>query len=493
MNSKVDIFEARLKAREGAKKDVFEERAALRQKSPSAVKDVAKQGLVGGAKGLLGSYGGLLDLLNLQSKEQLPGEKSQYDVQAEILEKMQKPGYKPSFLDLYALSDDDDIAPRYSRLPSGEDVEKFIQMLGVETEPQTKAGKYAQRAGEAIGGGVAFGAGPGALAALGLGGLAGQAVEEATDSPVAGALAEIATSLSPSALSKRLAPFAKKGKDLVRSGRAAGLTEKELAPLIQGDAKLATLGKLARKGSKTQKTFAQIESKLGDSYGALKKAASDLPQLSAVQDEKLLKGFGNVNKELRTTIKAAPEKEAAIKFVEEAMENVRNRGANPDELIGFWQDINRAVNWNSIKGGKKSLASLKKPISEALQEVSPELYKQFEDTNKLYSRFKKVSKALKPDLIDKWINKGEVGALVFGMATGHPWILQKVGSEAATRILARELLTNPRLQTISNKMLQAVRNNKGSAASSLVKQAKKVLSQEHPEEDWSFLDVELQD
>lgn len=72
-----------------------------------------------------------------------------------------------------------------------------------------------------------------------------------------------------------------------------------------------------------------------------------------------------------------------------------NRGTNPNEIIEFWQNINEAVNWKSTKCGKKSLAALKKPLAEALQDISPNLYKQFEDTNKLYSRFKKVSKSLR--------------------------------------------------------------------------------------------------
>lgn len=489
MNSKVDIFEARLKAREGDKKDIFEERASLRGKTPSRAKEVAKQGLVGGAQGLLGNLGSLLDLLNLQSKDQLEGEKANYQSEFEILQKMNQPGYKPSFAEIYSLTDDD-IAPRFSRIPSEEGVANFLEMLGVNTEPQTTEGKYARRIGKAVGGGASFGASPSALGALGLGALAGEGVEQATDSPLLGAVAETATSLSPSAFSKRIAPFSKKGKSIVEAGRKANLTEKEIAPLIQGKTKLATFGKLARKGSKTQKTFAKIESKLGDAYSGIKEAASTLPNLTPSQSTKLLDGFGKVNKELRTTLKAAPEKQSAINFIQEAMENVRNQGASPEELIGFWQDINQAVNWNSIKGGKKSLAALKKPIAHALEEVSPDLYRHFEDTNKLYSKFKQVSKTLKPDIVDKWLNKGEAGALIFGLATANPWILKKVGGEAAVRTISRELLTNPRLQTLSNKMLQAVRKNKGASASSLLRQTKNLLNKEHPEEDWSFLEVE---
>lgn len=487
MSSKVDIFEERLKAREVDKRDIFKERASLRKISPSTAKDVGKQAAIGTAKGALGTAGNLLDLIGAQATEILPGEKTHYDIQFEILEKMQQPGYKPSLAELSYLTDDD-VAPRYSRVPSAKDVEQLIGMLGVDTEPQTGAGRYAGRAGEAIGSGLALGAGPGALAALGGGALAGQAVEEATDSPVAGAVTEIITSLGPAALRGRLAPVSKQAKELVKAGRKVGLSEKEITPLIQRRRKLATLGKIARKGSKTQKTFAQIENKLGDSYQTLKEAASDLPPLSLSQNEKLLTGLGQINTELRTTLKAAPDKEAAIKFVQEAMENVRNRGANPDELIGFWQDINQAVNWNAIKGGRKSLAALKKPISQALRESSPRLYEEFEQTNRLYSRFKKVSKALRPDMIDRWINKGEMGALAFGIATGNPWILKKIGGEAAARILARELLTNPKLQNISNKMLNAIKNNKGAAASRLLSSSKKILEKTHPTENWEFIE-----
>lgn len=490
MSSKVDIFEERLKAREGDKVDLFEERAALREKAPSTIKDVAKQAAIGGAKGLLGTPGDLLDLLGAQSTEMLPGEKAHYDVQFEILEKMQQPGYKPSLAELSYLTDDD-IAPRYSRLPSSEDVQEFIEKLEIDTEPQTPAGRYAGRVGEALGGGLSLGAAPGALAALGGGALAGQAIEDITGSPTAGTIAELLTSIGPAALAKRIAPGSKRAMELVKAGRRMGLSEKELAPLIQKERKLAVLGKVARKGTKTQKLFSQIERKLGDSYETVKKAASGLPPLSLSQNEKLLKGFGKINKDLRTTLKAAPDKESAIKFVESAMENVRNKGAHPDELIAFWQDINQAVNWNAIKGGKKSLAALKKPISEVLKKTSPKLFEEFEQTNRLYSRFKKVSKALRPDMIDRWLNKGEMGMLAFGIATGNPWILKKIGGEAAARLLARELLINPRLQTISNKMLQAVRKNQPAVASQLIRQSKKILEKEHPEEDWDFIQEKI--
>jgi len=459
-------------------------------KQPSVAKDVAKQSLLGGAKGLFGSYGSLLDLARLQAKEQLPGEKVKRSEEEQVLERLQQPGAKPSYADILSLSDDE-IIPRYSRLPASQDIEQLAQMLGIQTEPETKAGRFASRAGEAIGSGASFGAGPGALAAFGLGGLAGQAVEEATDSPLAGALTELGVSLSPAALSKKLAPLGQKSKRIVEAGRKAGLQEKEISPLITEGIKKTLARKLGSKGSKVQKRLGQIENKLGDSYQFIREEASNLPRLNLEENKKLLTDFGKINKNLKTTIKAAPEREAASKFVESAMENIRNKGATPEELIGFWHDINNAVNWNAVSGGKKSLAALKQPILEALKKSSPRLAKDFEDTNLLYSRFKNISKSLKPSTVDDWIAKGEIGGLLLGMATLNPVKIKLALGSMATRKLARELAINPRLQTISGKMLNAIKNNKIKSANQLLRQSKKILEKEHPEEDWSKLEEEV--
>jgi len=461
--------------------------------TPSSTgKDIAKQAAIGGAKGLFGTYGDILDLLNLQSEETLPGEESQRQREFEALERMHQPGYKPSIYDLMALTDDDDIVPRYSRLPSSKEVEEFAQILGVETSPETTPGKFSRRIGEAVGSGASLGAGGKALAALGAGAGIGEGVEQVTDSPTAGVIAEILATLGLGGLGKKLAPASKKGKELVQRGRQVGLTEKELTPLLQSEKKLATFSKLARKSEKTAESFKKINEKLGGAYDLVREEASQHGRLSASQNEKLLKDFGEINKKLRTTLKASPEKEGAIKFIEDSMETIRNRGATPEELIGFWGDINNAVNWNAVKGGKKSINALKTPIREILRDTDPQLAKDFELTNELYTRYKKAAKALKPDMIDKWLNKGEGAAIVSSIATANPILLKGVASEMAIRLLSKELLTNPRLQNVSNKALQAIRSNKGAAGSQALKAAKKILEQKHPNEDWEFLDVEVE-
>lgn len=484
-NSKKDIFDEISDISIDSDGDVFDQISGTIETKPRKYTGVAKQAALGGAKGLLGSYGNILDLFGAQPEGILPGEQTRRELESDILDKIEK-GHKPSVGEILMLSDDE-LAPAYSKLPSSEDVEKLAQMLGIHTEPQSAPERFAQRIGEAVGSAGAFGGGPGVTAALAGGALAGQTAEELGAPASIATGVEIGSALLPGGLKKALSPKSKVLKDLVKKGRAAGLTESELTPLVQGEKKLRSLSKVARKGTKTEKLFSQIESKLGDSYQGIKINASKLPMLNLEQSEGLLEGMGKVNKDLRTTLKAAPDKESAIKFIEGAMENIRNRGVNPEELIGFWQDINQSVNWNAIRGGKKSLAELKKPILEALKTSSPELASDFEITNQLYSKFKKASKALKPDIIDKWLLKGEIGAVALGIGTGNLNLLKKVAAESALRTLSREMLINPRLQNISNKMLKAVRNNKPVAISQLAKHAKNILEKEQPEESWDFL------
>jgi hypothetical protein len=103
-------------------------------------KDIGKQGAKELLIGAGGAYGDLLDLLGLQPKEELPGKQARNKAEFEILEKMQQPGYKPSFSDIYMLSGDDDIAPDYSRLPSSEDLRGFNEMVGGPGEAENWLG-----------------------------------------------------------------------------------------------------------------------------------------------------------------------------------------------------------------------------------------------------------------------------------------------------------------------------------------------------------------
>jgi len=290
-------------------------------------------------------------------------------------------------------------------------------------------------------------------------------------------------------LAKKLSP-GKKLQEFVKEARKKGLTEKEITPLIQSEKKLATLSKFAHKGEKTRKLFKSLENKLGDSYELIKKDASKLPRISTDSSRKLYEDFRKIKKDFEKTLAAAPDKKSAISFIDEAMKEIRNKATSPEKLINFWQDINQAVNWNAIKGGKKKIAELKKPILDALQKESPSLAKDFEITNELYAKYKKAAKKLRPEVFDTWLNKSEATALGLGIATGNPSLLKKVAGITGSRILARELLTNPKFQNISNKMLEAIQKNKPQQVDALLKMIRKDLKEKYPKETFKFGEIE---
>lgn len=461
------------------------------------IKDIGQQVASKGVSGAAGAYGNLLDTFGLQIKEgeQLPGQEARNNMEFEILQKMEQPGYKPSFSDFAALSDDD-IVPNYSRLPTSKEVQKGIEQLTGIGEGKTPEGRIAGRGAEFVGEGAATGGGLKALATLAGSGLAGQGIREAGGPEALATGTEIAGSILPSLLQGRLVPKGSDAKKTVEAGRHIGLTEKQITPLVQGEKKVATLSKVARKGTKTKELFASIKQKLGDSYDTIKSSKEAKVNLPRAEQKSIIKEFSNIRNELLKTLEPSPDKQAAIDYIGKAINKLQNNTITPEHLVNFWQDINKSVKWNSLSGGKKSLAALKDPISKTLNKISPSLAKDFEMTNDLYSKYSQISKKLKPDLIDAIVNKGELlGAVPAGiaLATGNPWGLVGLASEASIRLLGREMLINPYFQNLGMKLVKNFNQGSAKGVSEIVKQVQEYMSRKHPNEKWDFLNADLED
>ena len=257
--------------------DVIEE-----EYKPSAGKEVAKQGAKGLGKGLFGAYGNILDLLRAQPKAQLPGEKIQRSREEEALDRISEG--KSTLGDILELGEDE-VIPRYSKLPSSSDVEEFLSLMDLAPEAETAPGRFAERIGEAIGGGGALGATPATLGALAGGATLGQGAEELGASPLVSALIELGGGLGLGGLSGKVAPFSKEGQKLAEAGRALGLTEKELSPLVKSKAGFAAGTTLTRKTQRLNKIANSIESKLGKTFKGVEEQAKkygSIPGLSLI-------------------------------------------------------------------------------------------------------------------------------------------------------------------------------------------------------------------
>lgn len=452
-------------------------------------RDIAEQVSTKGISGIGGAYGNILEAVGLNFEKQSNSQEEKNKREFDILSKMER-GEVPSYGEFLDLSSDDPI-PSYNGLPTSKGIQKQIEQATGIGEGKTPIGRIAGKGAESFGEGISLpGGGVKSLIGLGLGGAGGQAVRE-TGGPEALATGiDIAGAIGPSVITKKLAPLTKTGKDIVNAGKKIGLAEKEIAPLLSGEKKVATLAPLSRKGTRTKKVFGEIKEKLSDSYNTVKSSKEAKIKLPVSDRVNLLKDFTGVRNDLAKTLAPSPDKEAVMKYIDTAMETLSKQEITPEHLVNFWQDVNKTVNWNSIGGGKKSLARLKEPVSSILKKRVPELAEDFELTNDLYSKYANISKRLKPDLVDSFVNKGEVfgfGPAALALANGNPMVLYGLGSGIALRVLAREMLINPYFQTLAGKLVKNFNSGSIKAIETSVNQAKEFLDRKYPDEDWGFL------
>lgn len=459
-------------------------------KKESFVKDILEQIISKAASGVVGGYGNILESVGLQPQDQIqtPAQEARSSAEFEILEKMRR-GERPSFSELLALSEDE--YPDISRLPTSKEAKKGIETFTGIGEGKTPAGRIVGRGAEFLGEGLSIpGGGLKSLATLAGAGTAGQATRELGGPESLASGVEIVGSIVPTVVQGKVIPRGSLANQVVDAGRKIGLSEKQIAPLVQGEKKVATLSKIARKGTKTKELFSSIKEKLGDSYSVIKSNPEAKIKIPNSDQINLRKQFGNIRNEMSKTLAPSPEKEAALKYIETALENLRNVDVTPEYMVNFWQDINKSVKWNSISGGKKALAKLKEPVSEIFKKVNPNLAQDFEMTNLLYQKYAQVSKKLRPDFIESLINKGEILAIpaaAFAMIQGNLGIVTGLAGEHALRVLGREMLINPYFQNLSSKLVRNFNKSSVKGITESVNEARKYLEKKYPDEDWGFI------
>ena len=356
--------------------------------------DFGKQGAQGLGIGLLGTYGDILDMFGLQSKEIHPGEKATYEMESQILDKMNKPDYKPSFTDIAALSGDDDIVPRYSRLPSSQDVENLGGELGIVSEPKTAAGRYGRRIGKLAGGTASFG-GAGGWAAPIVAGAAGQTLEEMGAPPWMQALAEIIAALkigpkSTTAISSKSPQVEKVLKDL----RKAGYSEKDI-----------TLAKSALEERKILKKYASLTP---EAENSIQKGVKNSEELFKEQIKKGLPGYAegglpylekqasNVYQSMEQLAASVPiknkepvkkavegaiaylekyplldEQKKFIEFMKDGLSKL-DKADTAEFFTGFYRNLGKAGNWGNPSQKEHLLGMVKEGIKKTFSESGPE-------------------------------------------------------------------------------------------------------------------------
>ena len=377
-------------------------------------KDVLKQGAQGFGIGALGTYGDILDLFGLQSKEMLPGEKAKNQMEFEILEKMQQPGYKPSASDFMALSDDDDIAPRFSRLPNSQDVEGFGKQLGLVSEPKTAAGRYARRIGRIGGGGASLGSG--AILAPIAAGATGQTLEELGAPPWVQAVGEIIAGIKVAPKSN--VPITSKSKEVesvIKDLRKAGYSEQDINLAKSALEERKILKKFSSLTPKAENAIQQgiknseelfkqqikkglpgyaegglpyLQKQANGVYSAMEELASSVPIKNKEPFKKAVQD--SINYMEKSAL--LPKEKEFIGFLQEGLQKV-NSSDTADFMTSFYRKLGQSGNWSDPKTKEHLLKVVKDGIKQSFAESGPEAArfgKYFEQTNEAWKHWLKT-------------------------------------------------------------------------------------------------------
>jgi len=377
--------------------------------------DVAKQYAQGVGVGGLGTYGDILDLLGMQPKEMLPGEKQKYEREFDILEKSRKEG--PTAGELYELSEGDEIAPRYSRLPSSSEVRKIGEKTGLVTEPKSPAGRYGRRIGQISGSAVAGGGGLKASIAAGA---AGQTMEELGAPPWAQAAAEMIAFIKTSPSKARaITSDTPEVQNLITNLRKSGFSEQDIT-LAKNS--LEKRGILKRWAGMTKDAEKAVEESISNSEKLFKsEIGKGLPGYSKGGLPYLEKEANKLYQTMESVAQSIPIKNSApirdslnksieylekhaldadqrkvVDYLKDALTKVYNANT-ADFFTDLYRGMNRQGKWLNPGQKEHILRETKDAIMKTFESGSPEVKKFgqfFEKTNESWKKWVDVQDAM---------------------------------------------------------------------------------------------------
>jgi len=238
-------------------------------------------------------------------------------------------------------------------------------------------------------------------------------------------------------------------KEIIKEARKMGLTDEEITPLIQSDFKQKWLSKITPKRGATERVLGKTKESLGTAYKNLSKLPGAKNEISELNNGKLINS-------LKEKIALMPRKVQAK--VNKDFQDLLGNKITGESLMNFYSDVN-----HSLGGKTKQLSLLKGPIKDAIKTLSPDLAKDFDTVNLLYSKYSKIAGKLKPSLTSDIVSGVETlaaGGALASAVMGNPYFLGPIATKISFGKLSQQMLTNPRLQQITTKLVQGINQNK---------------------------------
>lgn len=296
----------------------------------------------------------------------------------------------------------------------------------------------------ALGGGA--GGALSALSRITLGAIGGQTAEELGFGPLVQAFAEGISASGPDlAKAIKLKGF---GGELADYAKKVGMSEEEAALALRETGPMQHfLSKFSAKGGRATRAFDKTYKALGRVWDTMKARPDAQNQLSGVESSQLINKLSKKLEKMPAEVRGK---------IQQDYNDLLSTNMTGENIIDFWQKSNYYIN-----KGDSVLGVLKEPLQEALNQISPELGKDFILTNKLSSNYYKVAATMKPGVAEELIQFGEAATFLGGVVTGNlPVMAGVVGTEAG-RQLALEMIKNPRLQNFSVRLINGLNRGRG--------------------------------
>lgn len=288
-----------------------------------------------------------------------------------------------------------------------------------------------------------------------LGGLSGETVKELGGPPWMQTAAELVTNLIPDfrkQIPNRMpTQGAQQEKALIQAAERFGMKPEEYALTLNQRGPVKDFVKeVASKGGRQVDRFERTRQSLGRVWNNLRSTPEANKALTGVQSSQLINRLSN-----RLSNLPAEQRNR----IQQDFNDLLGTQMRGTDIIDFWQKLNYY-----IPRGERALGRLKGDLRNALNQISPELGRDFALTNQLYGNFLDQAQRMGPNIAESLIRQGETGLVLTAVTTGNYPLLKKVLGPIAGRQVATELSTNPRFMNLSSKFINAVERKLPEAA-----------------------------
>ena len=254
-------------------------------------------------------------------------------------------------------------------------------------------------------------------------------------------------------------------EQIVAEGRRIGLTDEEIAPLLNSQWKTRLWARLARKGTRSQDVLRQTQQGIGRAYDLLRDSEVAAQPFAEPLQRTTLANLYQRLRDLPAIVRHG--------IIEDTQTLLRELHLNPRNLMRYRQNIQATIRSDPERYGQ--LSRLIGVIDEALLNSSPQFARAYHGINRLYEQFARISRAMRPTTFDMFIRGGEALAAIRSIVTLNVPLMTSIAGEAAARSMARELLINPHFQQLGTKLVHALnRNQIGLAAKIAESMSKKI-------------------